>query len=813
MTRKSQAAQTGAVDNGTSLPPASGKSIVVFSDGTGNSAAKLFKTNVWRLYQALETQNGKQVACYDDGVGTSSFRPLAALGGAMGFGLARNVKSLYAFICRNYQPGDRIYAFGFSRGAFTIRVLLGLIQSQGILKKDQFFSDRHLDQQVAWAYRRYREKYATIESLSFLVRRVRDAFLRGWQGPHSLAPVEIYPSSISGDDAEGVTVAFAGLWDTVDAYGLPIDELTIGWDKWVWPLLMRDTTVWPGVRKICHALALDDERNTFHPRIINEENNAQMADGSLRIEQVWFPGMHSDVGGGYPKDGLSYVTLKWMMSRAMQYGLALNSTQLRDLVSRADHLGHMNDSRGGLGLYYRYLPRRIDRMVTDEQHLPHFKPKLHASVINRIRESNGNYAPIVIPRDYDVVDEEQFNYAHAVFVTPKATPPLETAEQRHYRDMQQQQTFDHVWFRRVAYFATLILTALLVLMPWINGSSSKCTDSAFCAVAGLPRVAGIFLPAFAQTWIDSFSANPGVFGLLAAGICALILLSRSLRRSIQAVQQSLWLGQSSGLRHWSPGFVTAVRENRLYRAFFRTLKHKLIPGAFGISVLLFVLFALPLIAVSRIDFAIKDAVGNYCDLSDPARLRFASSSQYVAARNAVDIRDRCAATGIQLQKGGTYEIALRTLQPNLSDDSYPADLRGNRSEMPFLLRFAGAPFKRFIAENYLVPIARIAHAGGSMNSSLLNPIGQDEYVLHPESPAPEDANLHTMLARIHAESTGELFIYVNDGILRWPIDQYCNNSGSILVKVRLVSDSVPHLDLPFPPMESYPLPAQKNLCK
>src|SRR5216684_253755 len=96
------------------------KNIIVFSDGTGNSSGKLFKTNVWRVYQAVDLTDPqvpaepRQFAFYDNGVGTSSFKPFAALGGALGVGLARNVRDLYAFVCRTYQPGDKIYAFGFS---------------------------------------------------------------------------------------------------------------------------------------------------------------------------------------------------------------------------------------------------------------------------------------------------------------------------------------------------------------------------------------------------------------------------------------------------------------------------------------------------------------------------------------------------------------------------------------------------------------------------------------------------------------------------------------------------------------------------
>ena len=100
--------------------------IVLLSDGTGNSSASPFKTNVWRLYQAIDIMPPaddtlpRQIVYYDNGVGTENFKPLAALGGALGIGVWQNVKDLYAFVCRNFQPGDQIYGFGFSRGAFTI---------------------------------------------------------------------------------------------------------------------------------------------------------------------------------------------------------------------------------------------------------------------------------------------------------------------------------------------------------------------------------------------------------------------------------------------------------------------------------------------------------------------------------------------------------------------------------------------------------------------------------------------------------------------------------------------------------------------
>src|SRR5713226_8627267 len=100
------------------------RKIILLSDGTGNSASKVWRTNVWRTFESLDLFNSSQVAFYDDGVGTSSFKPLAILGGAFGYGLKRNVIDIYKFVCRNYQTeGDEIFGFGFSRGAFTIRVV------------------------------------------------------------------------------------------------------------------------------------------------------------------------------------------------------------------------------------------------------------------------------------------------------------------------------------------------------------------------------------------------------------------------------------------------------------------------------------------------------------------------------------------------------------------------------------------------------------------------------------------------------------------------------------------------------------------
>ena len=161
---------------GRSGRAATPKKIVLFSDGTGNSSAKAEKTNVWRMFVALDQADARQVARYDNGVGSSTNKYIAAITGAFGWGLKRNVIDLYKFVCRNYQSGDQIYGFGFSRGAFTIRVLAGLICREGLVT---FRSEEELQRNAAAAYRNFRsEAFPSWSPIVILLRRLRDLALR-----------------------------------------------------------------------------------------------------------------------------------------------------------------------------------------------------------------------------------------------------------------------------------------------------------------------------------------------------------------------------------------------------------------------------------------------------------------------------------------------------------------------------------------------------------------------------------------------------------------------------------------------------------
>src|SRR5688500_16510345 len=145
------------------------KNIVICSDGTGNTAIKDRGTNVFKLFEALDV-NGhrshpdlrRQLAFYDDGVGTQELRWIRIFAGATGYGLSRNVKRLYREICRVYEPGDSIYLFGFSRGAFTVRTLGGLISDCGILAASDYPTERQFRAQTRAAYKAYRRKYRAL---------------------------------------------------------------------------------------------------------------------------------------------------------------------------------------------------------------------------------------------------------------------------------------------------------------------------------------------------------------------------------------------------------------------------------------------------------------------------------------------------------------------------------------------------------------------------------------------------------------------------------------------------------------------------
>lgn len=380
------------------------KNIVLCSDGTGNQDIKNRGTNVFKLYEAIDIQGHKnntppkQTAFYDDGVGTEN--PIAkVIGRAFGWGFSRNVKRMYRELVNVYEPGDRIYLFGFSRGAYTVRTLAGLIQHCGVLDSDYYSTQPRdvLTETIRTCWKDFRK--VAFKNASTASRRgsvpsaEEDAASRS-------ATIELRRKYHAVNPEEKLDIAFIGVWDTVGAIGVPFDELR----KLIslfYPIWFADNTLGPEVARACHALSIDDERRTFHPELWNEQNGLDR-----RIKQVWFAGVHSNVGGGYPKQGMSLVTLDWMLTEAKQAGLRFIDEDLEFVHEHQDVHDKLYDSRSGLALYYRWAPRDISKLCTAHKIKT---PKIHISLFERIANGTSAYAPGNIPFNCDIDMIGSFN--------------------------------------------------------------------------------------------------------------------------------------------------------------------------------------------------------------------------------------------------------------------------------------------------------------------------------------------------------------------------------------------------------------------
>jgi uncharacterized protein (DUF2235 family) len=367
------------------------KNIVICSDGTGNSTIKGRGTNVFKLFEAVDVNGhrsdaglARQLAFYDDGVGTENLKWLRIFAGATGYGLSRNVKQLYREVCRVYEPGDAIYLFGFSRGAFTVRTLSGLIGDCGLIDPNQFETEDDFRESVRLAYKAYRRKYRAW--LTRLVAR------RG------MTTAE-FREKFARKDQEERPVRLLGVWDTVDAVGLPF-RLADVWNRVVWQYKFETSTLCAVVNKGCHALALDDERGAFGPVLWDERDPATKA----RVEQVWFAGAHSNVGGGYPQQGMSLVALDWMLGHAEREGLRFVKTAREMYQTQHSFSDKLYDPRSGLGMFYRWKPRDVQKLCAARGI---DSPKIHVSAVERVVQAPDGYAPGNIPATVQLVATEE----------------------------------------------------------------------------------------------------------------------------------------------------------------------------------------------------------------------------------------------------------------------------------------------------------------------------------------------------------------------------------------------------------------------
>lgn len=312
------------------------KRLVVCFDGTWNAAeGDRAETNVVRLSRAIRANSGSdgvpQLCIYLRGVGTSGSQLDRLIAGATGAGIDDIIRTAYLFLAQNYVPAhtgdagsdipaDEIFLFGYSRGAYAARSLTGLLGSAGLLKRQSL---QHLG--TAWSY--YRD---------FKTRSPQDFVRR-----YAKRQVETH---------EEIAVNFLGVWDTVGALGIPV-----GFMGEISGLVhgFHDTSPSRIVRHGAQALAIDEHRDEFVPTLWT----GTAPQGST-IEQVWFAGCHSDVGGGYSDRELADIPLLWMADRAKSAGLQLDEATPGLLPEPAsiNVLGPTHDPRQGWSAKDRLTP-------------------------------------------------------------------------------------------------------------------------------------------------------------------------------------------------------------------------------------------------------------------------------------------------------------------------------------------------------------------------------------------------------------------------------------------------------------------------
>ncbi|PKH04782.1 DUF2235 domain-containing protein [Moritella sp. Urea-trap-13] len=331
------------------------KNIILCLDGTWNKPdedahAENEETNVRNLWEILDkTQPKRQVVYYDEGVGSQWYNSI--IGGISGWGLAQNIREAYFELCQHYQRGDKIFIFGFSRGAYTARSLAGMIYSCGLLNKDQL-----TDKSVEHAFDIYKNAD----------KRERASFKEN----NTTCQIEVI-----------------GVWDTVGALGIPLGFLKQITNQY---LQFHDTKLNKDVLHAYHAVAIDEQREAFKPTLwaTTSSTDEQLRTEEIvqeitqKIEQVWFSGVHADIGGGYKARHHSNVAFNWMIAK-IKHKVALD---IRHYPYPEDVSKKIHDS---YKFYYGGKARRL-ASVTDIN-----TPSVHVSVLKKLTLID-DYTPLAL---------------------------------------------------------------------------------------------------------------------------------------------------------------------------------------------------------------------------------------------------------------------------------------------------------------------------------------------------------------------------------------------------------------------------------
>jgi uncharacterized protein (DUF2235 family) len=346
------------------------KRIAIFCDGTWNTPDKLeegkpCQTNVVKLAKALSSKSGEgipQIMFYDPGIGTEGGLFKRVIDGATGNGISENILQAYRFLIKNYSPGDELFFFGFSRGAYTVRSLAGLIRNSGILKIDQ------LDK-INRAYNIYQSR----------------------KPEHHPKEIEsgLFKKTFAVE--EHTQIKFIGVWDTAGALGNPLFLKRLSRRR----NQFHDTKLSSRISHAYQALSIDEKRRNFKPTFWyqNPDTKDQI------LEQVWFSGVHSDVGGGYPlkQSGLSDKALKWMMGKAQNCGLKFDEININPQSVDKIHKSY----RG----FYKLLPPYNRKIGIPEPKKGEKKESVHLSVKEKYN-NDSSYRPKNLVNYYNMLAQE-----------------------------------------------------------------------------------------------------------------------------------------------------------------------------------------------------------------------------------------------------------------------------------------------------------------------------------------------------------------------------------------------------------------------
>jgi uncharacterized protein (DUF2235 family) len=320
------------------------KRLVICADGTWNERDQINQqtkrprpTNVTKVARALRprARNGvDQIVFYHDGIGTRG--PLDRItGGAFGRGMENNIRVLYRFIVYNYEPGDELYLFGFSRGAFTVRSLAGFMFKVGLIEKND---DYYLP-----------EIYGCYESN---------------KGPGSPEWIRAFHNVKT--PRPSPPIRFVGVWDTVGALGAPgLLGHMVNRNKYQY----HDVNLNPSIENAYHALAIDERRKPFAPNLWTRPEG-----WAGRLEQAWFAGVHSNVGGGLFPDGLANEALQWIVEHAEALGLEFDASYLAHFLPCFNSVLHDSMTR-----LYRLMGPFVRELGTHRAH----GEAMHQSAIDR----------------------------------------------------------------------------------------------------------------------------------------------------------------------------------------------------------------------------------------------------------------------------------------------------------------------------------------------------------------------------------------------------------------------------------------------